>query len=91
MSQTLHIEENLDSSCVKSLVSKLKSLDSKDIVIDAKNVKKIGAFASEILARFKSKVEADGGTVKIIFPSELLDDIRLIGMQDLLIADGVTK
>lgn len=91
MSEILNIDYKLDSSCIEKLIDDLTNLSENEILINADNVKNIGAYASEILLRFKSKIESDGGKVKFNFSPEILDDLKLIGMDELLILDGVTK
>jgi hypothetical protein len=88
MSEILNIEYKLDSSCIEKLIDDLTELETKDVVVNAESLTDIGAYASEIFFKFKSKMESDGGTVKFNFSPEMLDDLRLIGLDEMLTLDG---
>jgi len=62
-----------------------------EIRIEAGDVRTIGALAAGLVLRFARDVEAGGGRVEIASSADFEDDLRLLGLHDLLLRkDPVT-
>lgn len=59
-----------------------------EIRIDAGGVRSLGALAAGLLLRFVRRVEAAGGRVGITPSADFEDDLRLLGLHDLLLRKG---
>ncbi|RYH00953.1 STAS domain-containing protein [Salipiger sp. IMCC34102] len=86
MNDAIVLPDKMPSSAVGELSRLLAdaSLGDTPIRIDASGVRIMGALAAEQLLRFVRTAEAANTRVEITASSECADDLRLLGLQDLL-------
>ncbi len=90
MSDPIVLPDKMPSSAVGDLAKTIETASAglepgTEIRIDATGVRTVGALAAEQLLRFAGQVEAGGGRISIMASAEFEDDLRILGLQDLLL------
>ncbi|PZX11357.1 STAS domain-containing protein [Palleronia aestuarii] len=93
MSDPIVLPDKMPSSTVGDLSRLLTASASEaesgtEIRIDAGGVRSIGALAAEQLVRFVRTVEGGQGRVEITGSADFEDDLRILGLHDLLLRKG---
>ena len=86
MGHSIKLPEKLASSSVAELTQLLGAPAGDEIQIDGREVRMIGARAAERLCRFVCEARAGGTTVTIAASPDLEEDLRVIGLHDVVLA-----
>ncbi|SFE08807.1 STAS domain-containing protein [Roseivivax sediminis] len=88
MTEPFALPEKLDTVAAPALKDMLAAAEGRQIVLDGAQVRKIGTLCAQVLLAAR-RASAAGGPTLTIQPSPAMeDDLRLLGLDTELLAEG---
>lgn len=89
MTEAVLLAAKLDLAGTSDLLTTLKSLKDKEVVLDLSEVKHLGALCLQVLFSAATTANAEGRSIKLINASDrVIEQLRVMGMTPEAISRG---
>ncbi|SHJ25835.1 STAS domain-containing protein [Palleronia salina] len=83
--ETVTLDARMPSLAADQLIERLAQVKAGSVHLDGLQVRTMGARVAEVLCRFKRAHKAAGGTLTCAASPDLHDDLRILGLDHLLL------